>query len=64
VKLELWEVAMQGCVLIIHSLTAEPAYIDMLQTSDLTRIIEALTRKPGYKDTSALRIALSYLAKI
>jgi hypothetical protein len=55
---------MRGCVLIIHSLTAEPAYKDMLQTSDLTRIIEALTRKPGYKDTSALRIALSYLAKI
>jgi hypothetical protein len=35
----------------------------MLQISDLTRIIGALTRQPGHKDTSVLRIALAYLVK-
>jgi hypothetical protein len=35
----------------------------MLWTSDLTRIIKTLTRKPVYNDTTDLKIALSYLVK-
>jgi hypothetical protein len=32
--------------------TVEPAYKDILWTSDLTRIIEVLAKKTGHKDTS------------
>jgi hypothetical protein len=35
----------------------------MLWTSNLTRIVEALTRKPGHNYMTVLRITLSYLVK-
>jgi hypothetical protein len=37
----------------------EPAYKDIIQTSDLIRIVETFTRKSDYKDTYSLRVALS-----
>jgi hypothetical protein len=42
-------------------ITVEPAYKNKLWINDLTRIIEALTRKPGNKYMTVLSIALSYL---
>jgi hypothetical protein len=35
----------------------------MLRSSNLIREVEASTREPGHKDTTILKIALSYLVK-
>jgi hypothetical protein len=42
-----------------RTVTLEPAFKDMLQTSDLIRIVETFTRKFDYKDTCSSRIALT-----
>jgi hypothetical protein len=43
--------------------TVEPVYKDMLRTNNLIREVEASTWKPSHKDTTVLKIALSYLVE-